>query len=62
MRPGQLRAFALSEDPKIRIIPQLVSNEEVQALIALVSPEKADVQVEAEIFAQIEDRIAAAAC
>ena len=62
MRPGQLRAFVLSEDPKIRIIPQLVSNEEVEALIALVSPEKADVQVEAEIFAQIEDRIAAAAC
>ncbi|CAK9067218.1 Hypothetical protein SCF082_LOCUS34064, partial [Durusdinium trenchii] len=38
VRPGQLRAFALSEDPKVRVIPQAISRHQVEALLALLQP------------------------
>eukprot|EP00435_Cladocopium_sp_Y103_P050553 s295_g15.t1 len=61
LRPGQLRAFALCEDPRVRVIPQIITDEEVQALLALTHPQSDSEAIDPEIYASIEHCIAAAA-
>jgi len=65
LRPGQIHAFTVSQEPRVAVVPGLLGAEEAAALRALAGPPEERVQPSQEqldsVFPAIERRLAAIA-
>eukprot|EP00440_Ansanella_granifera_P016092 gb/GFBE01017479.1/.p1 GENE.gb/GFBE01017479.1/~~gb/GFBE01017479.1/.p1 ORF type:complete len:462 (+),score=98.25 gb/GFBE01017479.1/:1-1386(+) len=57
LRPEQIRAFSLHQDPKLRVVPSFLSQEEVEALTAAATPAENRPAVDPNCYGRIEQRI-----
>lgn len=55
---GQLKSFVLCEDPKLRVIPSFLSEDEVNALLAILKPVENQQEADLDSIARIEQRMA----
>lgn len=55
LEPGKIYSFAVSDDPKIAVVPSFLSLDEVNALMAVLTKEPVD---DAEVYSRIEQRCA----
>mmetsp|Transcript_42113 Transcript_42113/g.89690 ORF Transcript_42113/g.89690 Transcript_42113/m.89690 type:complete len:476 (-) Transcript_42113:141-1568(-) len=61
LQPGQLRAFTVCQEPRVSIIPQLLSHEEAAALAATTGPPDAQKADSTAMFQRIQQRLSVVA-